>query len=129
MTRSEGRSGNYTFLETEVTNDGEVGDQNTVTTGEPLLRRPRNSGSISVGYQRDRFQVSSTLFVKGQSKDRDFRVYVADGNAYFNRPGPRIVESLETLAACLEPDVFPDLRDKHHASVVRLDASLKTHPF
>jgi len=26
------------------------------------------------------------------------RVYVADGNAYFNRPGPRIVESLEILA-------------------------------
>ncbi len=27
-------------------------------------------------------------------------VFVADGNAFFNRPGPRIVESLEILAAC-----------------------------
>ena len=26
------------------------------------------------------------------------RVYVADGNAYFNRPGPRLVESFEILA-------------------------------
>ena len=26
------------------------------------------------------------------------RVYVADGNAYFNRPGPRLVESFEALA-------------------------------
>src|SRR5258705_12511418 len=26
------------------------------------------------------------------------RVYVTDGNQYFNRPGPRVVESLEILA-------------------------------
>jgi iron complex transport system substrate-binding protein len=37
---------------------------------------------------------------------RNDRVYVADGNAYFNRPGPRIVESLEILAACMHPEVF-----------------------
>ena len=29
---------------------------------------------------------------------RDKRVYVADGNSYFNRPGPRLVESFEILA-------------------------------
>jgi iron complex transport system substrate-binding protein len=34
------------------------------------------------------------------------RVYVADGNAYFHRPGPRLVESLEILAEVLHPDVF-----------------------
>jgi iron complex transport system substrate-binding protein len=32
-------------------------------------------------------------------------VYVADGNAYFNRPGPRLVESAEILAEILHPDV------------------------
>ena len=37
---------------------------------------------------------------------RNGRVYLADGNAYFNRPGPRIVESLEILAEVLHPDVF-----------------------
>ena len=31
------------------------------------------------------------------------RVYVADGNAYYNRPGPRIVESTEILAEMLHP--------------------------
>lgn len=36
------------------------------------------------------------------------RTYVADGNAYFNRPGPRIVESLEILAAAIHPEVFGD---------------------
>lgn len=37
------------------------------------------------------------------------RVYVADGNAYFSRPGPRLVDSLEMLAFALHPDLFPDL--------------------
>jgi iron complex transport system substrate-binding protein len=32
------------------------------------------------------------------------RVYVVDGNAYFNRPGPRIVESAEILAEILHPE-------------------------
>jgi len=60
---------------------------------------------------------------------REGRVYVADGNAYFNRPGPRIVESLEILAACLHPDAFEDFRRKHRSSVVRLDADLRRHSF
>lgn len=31
------------------------------------------------------------------------RVYLADGNQYFNRPGPRLVESLEILAEIMYP--------------------------
>ena len=34
------------------------------------------------------------------------RVYLTDGNQYFNRPGPRIVESLEILAEIIHPDRF-----------------------
>ena len=34
---------------------------------------------------------------------RDGRVYLADGNQYFNRPGPRLAESLEILAEMLHP--------------------------
>jgi iron complex transport system substrate-binding protein len=37
---------------------------------------------------------------------RDRRVFVADGNQYFNRPGPRVVESLEILAETLHPRAF-----------------------
>jgi iron complex transport system substrate-binding protein len=33
-------------------------------------------------------------------------VIVADGNQYFNRPGPRIVESAEILAEFLHPEIF-----------------------
>jgi iron complex transport system substrate-binding protein len=35
------------------------------------------------------------------------RVYVTDGNAYFSRPGPRLVDSLEILAHAIDPSVHP----------------------
>tara|TARA_B100000586_G_C20065483_1_gene408242 strand:- start:138 stop:1058 length:921 start_codon:yes stop_codon:yes gene_type:complete len=34
------------------------------------------------------------------------RVYIADGNHFFNRPGPRLAESLEILAELLHPELF-----------------------
>lgn len=34
------------------------------------------------------------------------RVYVTDGNSYFNRPGPRLVDSQEILAEILHPEIF-----------------------
>jgi iron complex transport system substrate-binding protein len=37
---------------------------------------------------------------------REGRVYAADGNAYFNRPGPRLADSLEILAEVLHPEQF-----------------------
>lgn len=41
---------------------------------------------------------------------RSGRVYVTDGNAYFSRPGPRLVDSLELLAHVIHPDahLLPD---------------------
>ena len=35
------------------------------------------------------------------------RVYLCDGNQYLNRPGPRIVESLQILAEILHPELLP----------------------
>ncbi|MFE4105669.1 cobalamin-binding protein [Almyronema epifaneia] len=34
------------------------------------------------------------------------RVYLTDGNQYFNRPGPRLADSLEILAEIFHPDLF-----------------------
>jgi iron complex transport system substrate-binding protein len=50
------------------------------------------------------------------------RVYVTDGNAFFNRPGPRLVESLEIMAACVHPELFADFAAKHRDVLVTLDA-------
>ncbi len=37
---------------------------------------------------------------------RNGRVYAVDGNAYLNRPGPRLVESTELLAGLIQPGLF-----------------------
>lgn len=43
---------------------------------------------------------------------RTGRVYVADGSAYFSRPGPRLIDTLEIIASALHPEVcqgaYPD---------------------
>jgi len=51
---------------------------------------------------------------------RGARVYLTDGNAYFNRPGPRLVESLEILAACVHPEAFGDFAREHAKDIIRL---------
>ena len=38
---------------------------------------------------------------------RGGRVYYCDGNQFMNRPGPRLVESLQIFAEILHPDQFP----------------------
>ena len=37
---------------------------------------------------------------------REGRAYVTDGNAYFNRPGPRLRDSLEMMAEMIHPNIF-----------------------
>lgn len=37
---------------------------------------------------------------------RNGRVHVADGSAYFSRPGPRVIDSLEILAEVIHPELF-----------------------
>lgn len=38
---------------------------------------------------------------------RHGNVFAVNGHAYFNRPGPRLVDGLEILAQILHPDIFP----------------------
>ena len=46
-------------------------------------------------------------------------VVVLDGNAFFNRPGPRLVESLEILAAVIHPNLFRGFRRQARARAAR----------
>jgi iron complex transport system substrate-binding protein len=39
---------------------------------------------------------------------RDGRVFIMDGNAYFARPGPRLVDGAEMLARAVHPDLFAE---------------------
>ena len=56
------------------------------------------------------------------------RVYVADGNAYFNRSGPRIVDSLELLAALLHPGRFPNQAARLGGTAMRIGPDLEVLP-
>lgn len=50
--------------------------------------------------------------LKGRPEWRSLRavssgkVFIADGNQYFNRPGPRLIDSLEILAEIIHPGLF-----------------------
>lgn len=50
------------------------------------------------------------------------QVYVVNASAYFARPGPRIVDSLEILAGILHPDEFPEFvsRGPDDSRVIRV---------
>jgi len=45
---------------------------------------------------------------------REGRAYLGDGNRYFNRPGPRVVETLEALVEMVHPE-FCEQRLRGHA--------------
>jgi iron complex transport system substrate-binding protein len=53
---------------------------------------------------------------------RTGRVHLLDGNAYFSRPGPRLVDSLEILAHALHPDLCPLPAGLEAAERVDVDA-------
>ena len=38
---------------------------------------------------------------------RNGQVFAVDGQAYFNRPGPRLIDGLEILAQIIHPELFP----------------------
>ncbi|HEY1784816.1 MAG TPA: ABC transporter substrate-binding protein, partial [Pirellulales bacterium] len=52
---------------------------------------------------------------QGLSAVRAGRVHAVDGNAYFNRPGARLIDSLEILAHLLHPDRVDEPAELHGA--------------
>lgn len=44
---------------------------------------------------------------------QDGRLLLLDGNAYFNRPGPRLADSTELLAAALHPESFTEFVERY----------------
>lgn len=55
---------------------------------------------------------------------RNKQVYLLDGNQYFNRPGPRLVDSTQILAEVFHPSIFRDEYTQHAGWI-----NLATHRF
>jgi iron complex transport system substrate-binding protein len=75
---------------------GEAGKHSPWMTWEQLVARdPDVILVLPCGFDMDRSRAVG-----------EGRVFLADGNQYFNRPGPRLAESLEILAEVLHPEAF-----------------------
>ncbi|MGB3613574.1 MAG: cobalamin-binding protein [Elainellaceae cyanobacterium] len=74
---------------------------------------------VPCGYSLDqtREDVRNTLAIHPQwpalKAVQTGRVFLADGNYYFNRPGPRMIDSLEIMAQMLHPDIA-GTSQRHH---------------
>jgi len=63
------------------------------------------------GFELDRTKNESKVLTENEGwynlkAVKNNRVYITDGNAYFNRPSPRLVDSIEILAEILHPNLF-----------------------
>ena len=63
------------------------------------------------GFDLDRTKNESKILTKNENWSnlkavKNKQVFITDGNAYFNRPSPRLVDSLEILAEILHPNLF-----------------------
>jgi iron complex transport system substrate-binding protein len=69
------------------------------------------------GYDIDRARLDYELLRRFPDFDsipaaRRGEIYLVDASAYFARPGPRIVDSLEILAGILHPEEFPEFASR-----------------
>jgi iron complex transport system substrate-binding protein len=70
-----------------------------VSWAEVAAARPELLILAPCGFTRDRAQAEAALVQIDINAVGASRVVVLDGSAYFNRPGPRLVDSLEQLVA------------------------------
>ena len=64
---------------------------------------------VPCGFDADRARSEARVLTErpdwsGLRAVRDGRVWALDGNAFFSRPGPRVVDGIELLASLLHPD-------------------------
>jgi iron complex transport system substrate-binding protein len=97
---------------------GEAGKHSPWMKWEELLAQdPDVIIAMPCGWDitRTRQEMSALVLRPGWSELRAVqsgRVYVVDGNQFFNRPGPRLIDSLQIMAEILHPEGFePELRD------------------
>ena len=113
--------------------------------GIPLLARPRRRLGAGDARRRDRgaaggrhrrtVRLLDADAVAKQAIDRSTcrakRVYAVDANAYFARPGPRLIDGVELLAQLLHPELVRSCRAAAHprgASIQPADNNARVFP-
>jgi iron complex transport system substrate-binding protein len=82
-----------------------------MTWGQLREKDPDVIVSLPCGFDLEKTRIETATLARNPEwarlrAVREGRVHVTDGNQYFNRPGPRLVESLEILAEILHPAEF-----------------------
>ncbi|WP_414529102.1 cobalamin-binding protein [Nodularia chucula] len=89
-----------------------IGQPSTTISWENLLNsNPDIIVFMPCGFDLNRTRQEAELFTQHRDWQKlhavqSGRVYITDGNAFFNRPGPRLADSLEILAEILHPEIF-----------------------
>jgi len=97
---------------------GEAGRHSPFMTWDDLRRSdPEVAVVMPCGFDLERTgsEIGPLLARPGFSAlraARDRRIFLADGNAYFNRSGPRLIDSLEILAEIVHPELFPPRHER-----------------
>ncbi|MGB7442080.1 MAG: cobalamin-binding protein [Coleofasciculaceae cyanobacterium] len=91
---------------------GILGEHSPYFTWEALIKAdPEIIIIMPCGFDLERTRQESQQLIKRSEWSnlqavKQGKVYITDGNAYFNRPGPRLVDSLEILAEIVHPELF-----------------------
>lgn len=104
---------------------GRVGEvSRVVTADEVAAARPERLVLMPCGFSIERTRselslVTSQPWWETLPAVRDRQVYLVNGPAYFNRPGPRLIDGVELLAGLFHPETCADLIPRD--SVLRPD--------
>ncbi|EAR21671.1 ABC transporter substrate-binding protein [Nitrococcus mobilis] len=82
-------------------------DWQAVREAQPEVLVIACCGQTAERAARDWIRLAAEEPVRALDAVRNEQVYLVDGNAYFNRPGPRLIDSMEILAGILHPELFP----------------------
>ena len=91
---------------------GILGEHSPYFTWEALVKAdPDIIIIMPCGFDLERTRQESQQLIKRPEWSnlqavKQGQVYITDGNAYFNRPGPRLIDSGEILAEIIHPELF-----------------------
>jgi iron complex transport system substrate-binding protein len=77
-----------------------------VQAAEPEILMIACCGQTAARALQDWDRLKTLLDIQALTAVQAGNVFIADGNAYFSRPGPRVVDTLEILAEVIHPEQF-----------------------
>ncbi|HEX3910731.1 MAG TPA: cobalamin-binding protein [Solirubrobacteraceae bacterium] len=98
---------------------GPAGEHSQVLSWEEVAAsEPEVVVAMPCGYGADRAREEAMLHARELAELGARKVVAVDASAYFSRPGPRLIDGLELLAAILHPECFAETPSAEQMLVV-----------